>query len=189
MPVDFDLAIAWRRLRRVGRWFSGFRRDRRGSYAVEFALVALPFFSLLFATFDTAMIFFKEEYLQTAVSEAGRLVFTGQAQTAGYTQTQFKQAICGKLPVMIACSDVYVDVRTYPDFTTANRYNPVDNNGNFQAGSMQYDPGARSSIVVVTGYVQHSMFMSLISTFYANLSNGKILLTASAAFRNEPYGS
>ncbi len=189
MPVDFGMAIVRRSLGGIARRASLFRRDRCGNYAIEFGLVALPFFALLFATFDTALIFFKEEYLQTAVQDAGRLLFTGQAQNASYTQAQFKQAVCDRLPVMISCGDVYVDVRTYANFSTANRFNPIDNSGNFQAGSMQYNPGARSSIVVVTGYAQHSMFVSLISTYYANLSNGKILLTASAAFRNEPYGS
>ena len=35
-----------------------FRRDRRGSAAVEFALIATPFFALLFAIIETSIVFF-----------------------------------------------------------------------------------------------------------------------------------
>jgi len=189
MSVRFRLPNAFRSVSRLLTPFRRFAQDRRGNYAIEFGLVALPFMALLFATFDSAMIFFKAEYLQTAISDAGRLVFTGQAQQGNYTQGQFKQAVCNRLPVMITCSDVYVDVRTYQNFADANRYNPIDPSGNFNAGGLQYDPGVRNSIVVVTGYVEHGMFMSLIASHYKNLANGHILLVASAAFRNEPFGS
>ena len=37
-----------------------FRRNRRGSAAVEFALVAPVFFALLFAIIETAIVFFAE---------------------------------------------------------------------------------------------------------------------------------
>lgn len=189
MPAGIVSATMARLGRRTARLAGRFRRDRRGNYSIEFGLVALPFLALLFATFDSAMIFFKAEYLQSAISDAGRLIFTGQAQTSSYTQAQFKQAVCDRLPVMISCNDVYIDVRTYTDFSSANRYNPVDAAGNFNQAGLQYNPGSRNSIVVVTGYVQHGMFMSMIATYYKNLANGKILLTASAAFRNEPFGS
>ena len=40
-----------------------FRRNRRGSAAVEFALVAPVFFALLFAIIETAIVFFAVEIL------------------------------------------------------------------------------------------------------------------------------
>ena len=172
----------------VIRLLRRFRRDERGNYAVEMALVAVPFFALLFATFDTAMIFFKNEYLQTAVSDAGRLIFTGQAQTENYTQEQFKNAVCNGVSIMISCADVSVDVRTSANFKDADtsRFSPVQD-GAFNQKGLKYDPGTRGSIVIVSAYVQHTMFVPMIANVYKNLSNGKLLLSASAAFRNEPY--
>ena len=44
-----------------------FHRNRRGSAAVEFALVAPIFFALLFATLETAIIFFAGQVLEAGV--------------------------------------------------------------------------------------------------------------------------
>lgn len=172
----------------ASRLLRRFRRDEKGNYAVEMALVAVPFFALLFATFDTAMIFFKNEYLQTAVSDAGRLIFTGQAQTEGYTQQQFKDAVCDRAKIMIACGDISVDVRTSTSFKDADssRFAPIQA-GAFNPLGLKYEPGTRGSIVIVSAYVQHTMFVPMIASVYKNLNNGKLLLMASAAFRNEPY--
>ncbi len=70
-----------------------FRRNRRGSAAVEFALVAPVFFALLFAIIETAFVFFAGQVLETITQNSARMVLTGQAQTAGYTQAQF-QDLC-----------------------------------------------------------------------------------------------
>jgi hypothetical protein len=67
-----------------------FRRDERGATVIEFGLVALPFFGLLFAIIETALVFFAGQALETAVSNAARLIRTGQAQSAGYTVSDFK---------------------------------------------------------------------------------------------------
>jgi Flp pilus assembly pilin Flp len=49
-----------------------FRRNRRGSSAVEFALVAPVFFALLFAIIETVIVFFAGQVLETGVQDAGR---------------------------------------------------------------------------------------------------------------------
>jgi len=57
-----------------------FRRNRRGSAALQFALVAPVFFALLFAIIETAIMFFATQLLETYTQQAARLVLTGQAQ-------------------------------------------------------------------------------------------------------------
>lgn len=59
-----------------------FRRSRRGSAAVEFALVAPVFFALLFAIIETALVFFASQVLETVTQNSARMIMTGQAQTA-----------------------------------------------------------------------------------------------------------
>ena len=46
-----------------------FRRNRRGSAAVEFALVAPIFFGLLFAILELAMVFFASQVLETVTQD------------------------------------------------------------------------------------------------------------------------
>src|SRR5216684_501290 len=56
-----------------------FVRRKDGSVAVEFAMVAAPFFALLFAIMETAIVFFAGQALETAVGDSARLIMTGQA--------------------------------------------------------------------------------------------------------------
>src|SRR6187431_812400 len=72
-------------------------RQKDGAAAVEFALVAAPFLAMVFAIMETAMIFFAGQALETSAAEGARLIMTGQAQTAGYNQAAFKNAVCAKV--------------------------------------------------------------------------------------------
>jgi Flp pilus assembly protein TadG len=42
------------------------RRDESGATAIEFGLVALPFFALMFAILETALLFLASQTLETA---------------------------------------------------------------------------------------------------------------------------
>src|SRR5207244_11273128 len=96
-----------------------FRCNRRGSAAVEFALVAPMFFALLFAIIEVAMVFFASQVLETVTQDAARQIMTGQAQGAAYTQSQFKDYVCGHIGVLFAyAGGVYIDVTNYPAFTS-----------------------------------------------------------------------
>src|SRR3954447_21573898 len=80
-----------------------FRRSRRGSAAVEFALVAPIFFALLFAIIETAIVFFAGQVLETVTQDSARMIMTGQAQSGGYSQSQFKTYVCGKVSILFDC--------------------------------------------------------------------------------------
>ena len=64
-----------------------FRRNRRGSAAVEFALVAPLFFGVLFAILETAIVFFAGQVLELGTAESARLMMTHQAQDSSMTET------------------------------------------------------------------------------------------------------
>ncbi|MGL1590454.1 TadE/TadG family type IV pilus assembly protein, partial [Vibrio parahaemolyticus] len=61
-----------------------FKRDDKGSTAIEFAFVIGPFLFLIFATIEVAMVFFASQLLETATADAARLILTGQAQAANF---------------------------------------------------------------------------------------------------------
>ena len=71
------------------RPFRRFVRANDGVTAVEFAIVATPFFALMFAIFETAFVFLGQQTLETAVANAARQVRTGQAQAQGFSSVQF----------------------------------------------------------------------------------------------------
>jgi Flp pilus assembly protein TadG len=166
-----------------------FRRNRRGSAAVEFALVAPVFFALLFAIIETAIMFFASQVLETVTQNSARQILTGQAQGANYAAwNNFRDGVvCGQIPALLSCPNISVDVEKVPSSTNVTLANPVDANGNFNAGVLGYNPGTSCDIVIVRLFYQWPLFVTGLGYNIANLSNGHRLLTATAAFRNEPY--
>jgi Flp pilus assembly protein TadG len=166
-----------------------FARQQEGAAAVEFALVALPFIALLFAILESALVFFAGQTLETAASEAGRLIMTGQAQTAGYAQADFKTQVCSFLSGgLFDCTNgVYVSVQTYSSFTAVNNSAPMTN-GSFDTSKMVYTPGGPGCIVSVTLYYQWPIYVTLLNDNLTNVNGNYRLLEATSVFRNEPYG-
>jgi Flp pilus assembly protein TadG len=180
------LATSTRRLRAVGA-VRRFAQRQDGAAAVEFGLVAAPFLALVFAIIETAIIFFAGQALETAVADSARLIMTGQAQTQGFNQAQFKNAVCAKIYGLFDCqAGVSIDVKTFSSFANVTMPSPIDANGNF-VNNFSYQPGGPGDIVVVRLFYQWPVYVSLMGFNLQNVSGGKRLLVATAAFRNEPY--
>lgn len=163
-----------------------FRRADDGVAAVEFALVAGPFLFLLFAIIEMAMVFFAGQVLETATASASRLIMTGQAQTRNFDQAAFKNEICSKTNALMSCAGIAVDVRTYTSFGGASTSKPVSS-GAVNYSGMSYTQGAGGDIVVVRAVYEWPVLMPTFGLTIGDLSNGKRLLMATAAFRNEPF--
>lgn len=168
------------------------RRDERGAVAVEFAFVAVPFVLLLGAIVETSLLFLADQILESAVGDAARLIRTGQAtdtSTGGkaLTHAEFTQKVCDRLYILFDCAYLVTDVRTYDTFNAATYGLPVDGSNNIDKTKLAYQPGTSSGIVVVRVYYQYPLFFANLGLGLATLGNGKHLLAAVTAFRNEPY--
>jgi Flp pilus assembly protein TadG len=165
-----------------------FVRQQDGATTIEFAIVAAPFLAMVFAIMETAVVFFAGQALETAGSDSARLIMTGQAQTQGYDQSKFKDAVCARIYGLFNCTGgLYVDVKSYPSFASVNTAKPVDSNGNLQTGSFGYQPGSPGSIVVVRLMYQWPVYVSLLGLNLSDTAGNKRLLMSTVAFRNEPY--
>lgn len=189
--IEQTRRLTMTRLRRrlAARMTRRFARHQKGAAAVEFALVALPFLALTFAIIETALVFFASQTLETAVSESGRLIMTGQAQNGGFSQSDFKNSVCAFLAGgLFDCSGgIYVNVQTYSSFSAVNTTPPVTN-GQLDTTNLQYAPGGPNCIVAVQLYYQWPIYVSLLGDSLSNINNNYRLLAATAVFRNEPYG-
>jgi Flp pilus assembly protein TadG len=163
-----------------------FRRSRRGSAVVQFALVAPMFFALLFAIIETALMFFASQVLETITQNSARMIMTGQAQTANYTQGQFASYVCSQVPALFSCPNIHIDVESYSSFASINLPTQIDGNGNF-VNNMQYNPGGPSDIVVVRLFYAWPLFVTGLGYNISNMAGNQRLLVATAAFQNEPY--
>ncbi|MCP3396594.1 TadE/TadG family type IV pilus assembly protein [Bradyrhizobium sp. CCGB20] len=175
-----------------------FRRNRRGSAVVEFALVAPIFFALLFAIIETALVFLAGQVLETVTQNSARVVLTGQAQSGSVTvcavsgvstpctQATFKTYVCSQIPALFDCSKLYVDVASFSSFSGVTLPTHIDGSGNFDT-TMGYSPGSAGDIVVVRLFYQWPLFVTGLGYNISNLTGNKRLLVATAAFKNEPY--
>jgi Flp pilus assembly protein TadG len=171
----------------AGNILRRFRRNRRGSAVVEFALVAPVFFALLFAIIELALVFFASQVLETVTQDSARMIMTGQAQNAAYTQSTFKTLVCSKITVMFDCvNGISIDVQSYSAFGSVNIADPINASRNFVPPN-NYLPGGPGDIVVVRIFYKWPLIVTGLGFNIANLAGSKRLLTATAAFQNEPY--
>jgi Flp pilus assembly protein TadG len=185
----------------AGNILRRFRRNRGGSAAVEFALVAPVFFALLFAIIETAIVFFASQVLETITQNSARVLLTGQAQLGlvascadpvsgaplACTQTTFKSYVCSQIPALFTCANIFVDVQSYGSSFAGIIINSQIDAGNNFISTMNYNPGGHGDIVVVRLFYQWPLFVTGLGYNISNLAGSKRLLVATAAFRNEPF--
>ena len=165
-----------------------FRRHRRGSAAVEFALVAPVFFALLFAIVEVALMFFASQVLETVTQTSARYILTGQAQSGGLTQAQFKTYVCSQIPALFTCANLKVNVQSYASFAAITNTSPIDTSCNF-IGPQNYCPGNAGQPVVVQLSYQWPVFVTGLGFNMSNPGTHSKWLTATAAFQNEPFSA
>ncbi|MBX3512157.1 MAG: pilus assembly protein [Xanthobacteraceae bacterium] len=166
----------------------GFGRKNDGAAAVEFAIVVVPFFALLFAIIELAMVFWAGQVLETATHDASRLIMTGQAQAQNFDQTRFKQELCARALGLFSCDTFKIDVRSYGAFASANIGKPTyKQNGQVDDSNFTYQTGGPGDIVVVRVMYEWPLILRTFGLDLADTPAGKRLLMSAVAFRNEPY--
>lgn len=187
--------------RRPRRVFSRFRGSRDGTAAIEFALLAFPFFLLIFATIEAFIAFAGEQLLENAVDTLGRQVRTGQIKNL--SEDEFRTKFCAEISLMISCADkedpndqkLYLDVREFASFADIPNYIPKVDGEQFSdldPSSFDYKPGGPKSINIVRAYYRWEVMTDLVRPFITTIrKEGEMprdyLMVATAAFRNENY--
>jgi Flp pilus assembly protein TadG len=176
---------------RLGKTVARFVKERDGATVVEFALIAVPFFLIVMATVQTAIVFMAQQELETVTEQASRLILTNQA--SGLTQSQFATQVCAVpgATILFSCGKFMVNVQNYgtgTNFSGASTATPTitfDKNGNV-TNTWTFNPGSVGDIVVAQIMYQWPIFLKPFGFNLSNLSNGNRLLIATAVFRNEP---
>jgi Flp pilus assembly protein TadG len=167
--------------------FRRLHKDGRGATMIEFALLMLPFFILIFGIFDVGLLIWGGLELDNATSEAARLVRTGQAQSDNYDANRLKQEVCARVSLLFDCqTKLRLDVRTFADFTSMNAPQPLTPQGTFQ-DNYSFQMGGPDQIVLMSTYYEWPLLDMVSSMSLSNMASGNRLLQASAAFQNEPY--
>lgn len=180
--------LSFRRLRR-------YLKNREGTAAIEFAILAIPFFMLLFAILELAIVFFINSTLNYAVSEAGRQIRTGNFQSCG-TKDGFKELVCANMSGLGNCEKrLRIDVVsgsafgsiTLPAPPAPPEPDPADPDAE-DIPNGQWVNTTASSPVVIRGLYYHKLVLPPQLTRLENIDGKGIrLLGATTAFKNEPF--
>ncbi|WP_074063005.1 MULTISPECIES: TadE/TadG family type IV pilus assembly protein [Rhizobium] len=189
---------------RQGKWLA-LARSRDGSAAIEFALLAIPYFMVIFAILETFIAFAAEELVSNAVDTMSRKLRTGQitnvvGQTTYKDRTAFRQEFCEEVSILIQCSDseiatpnkLWLDIRTFSKFSDIPVTIPMNATG-LDTTAMQYSPGGSGAINMVRAYYHWQVVTDLIRPYitpYRTTDGSRLndyLIVATAAFQNEQY--
>lgn len=167
-----------------------FAKERKGSAAIEFALVAVPFFMLTFGLVEVLMIGFAQTSLDFAVTNASRQIRTGAVQQGGVTGAEIEEAICeqiNRFMVLNCDGNLFLDVQRFDSFLDIDADESPIENGEFQDDGFGFNPGAPSDIVVVRSYYRWHVVTPLFEPLFSNVSGGDRILVSTMMFRNEPF--
>jgi Flp pilus assembly protein TadG len=170
-----------------------FGKNQDGVTAVEFGLIALPFFAILMAIIEAGLYFFASQVMDTGFRDAARQVRTGQAASA--TLEDFRTTMCNLMNQstgLFNCSNLYIDKRVLANYSAAVSALPMDGGGNFDASQMQWQSACGGQVVQIRAFYEWPSYANILGSSIANgplgLANGNILMNSTAVFRTEPYG-
>lgn len=164
-----------------------FDRRKDGTAAIEFSLVAIPFFGLSFALLETMLVFYASTTMENGINQTARLIRTGQVQAANMTETEFRDAFCLEMTAVVDCAEnLIVDVRSFDDFGGVVPEDPLDSSGDFVLVP-KFEPGSAGDVVLVRVFYQWDVLTPIVGKTLTNMSGDKRLITSAAVFRNEPF--
>ena len=168
------------------------RNSRRGTVAVEFALVTLPFVMLLLFLLEIGYDLFAQEALDYAVHAAARQVEVGNAQSVTTAAAFQQQYLCPAIPALIPCSQVFVNVQviTSDFYASGSEAVPVAN-GKLSPGGWGFCPGKPDQLMLVQAlYAGPTLLGLLFPSLTTAYGGGYVHVTiSSAAFMNENFAA
>jgi Flp pilus assembly protein TadG len=169
----------------------GLRRDRSAAAALEFAVVALPFVTLLVFLLEIGYDFFAQVALDYGVQTAARQIQIGKAQganTAAVFQTDY---LCPAVSGLLPCSSVTINVTpiTSDYYSSVSATLPVDKSGNFSTSGFTYCPGGPNQLMLVQAYyLSPSLVAAVVPSMATPTAGGLQRVTLSSmAFINENF--
>ncbi len=170
------------------RRMSGFLRRKDGAAAVEFALIALPLLTLIFACLELALILILQVTLDNATQRASREVRTGIMTAGNSSVNAFRTKVCDNMGWMegLCAGSLQVDVRTFDSFAQVPTPDPIKD-GEFDPTAMTYNIGGGTKIQLVRTYMPWPMLTPFLAGGFATMKNGDAVVSSKVVFRNEPF--
>ncbi|MEM8771092.1 MAG: TadE/TadG family type IV pilus assembly protein [Pseudomonadota bacterium] len=174
-----------------------FRSNKDGSTAIEFALIAPVFMMIMFSLFEVGWFYYTNSVVDASISDAGRLIKTGQVQRSGLSEAG-KEAlifneVCKALKLINNCqNNLTVEVDTFNNFAVFNdpaqATAPVCPDATeAEQDAIPFEPGGELEIVRVRVCFFYKTVNPAIGINLSEPGKNYRRLISSIIFRNEPY--
>lgn len=174
--------IAWR-----------FAASRRGSVAIEFSLLAVPFALLLFAILESCISFAGQQVLANATDNVARQLRTGQLRPADVdTVTKLEELICKDLEIIVSAAtckaSLEVDLRQYATFADAAAQRiKLTSDKDIDTAGFAVAPGPSMSKNMLRVFYRWPVITDFLRKSMSNLKDNKTLHFATVTWQNEPF--
>jgi Flp pilus assembly protein TadG len=166
-----------------------FSRERKGSVAIEFGILAIPFLALIFAILESCLSFATQQLIANSADRVSRDVRTGRLRAADVAGPKLHKMICDNIRLMAPanCPDLVVDLKNYASFADVPVRVPFDGNGDINTTGFGVNPGGPSTVNHLRVYYRWPVMTDFMRQSMSNIPGGKTLLMSSATWRNEPF--
>ena len=180
------------------------KKSKDGSAAIEFAILAIPYFMIVFAIIETFLALVGEQLVTNATDTMARKLRTGQI-AADITRDAFRKQFCAEVSILITCSDaeiktpskLYIDLRTFATFADIPKTIPLKASGgkyyDLDDSTFGFIRGGPQTINMLRVYYRWQVVADIVRPYLTNIrpADGSMpshfLIVATDAFRNEAY--
>lgn len=180
----FGRRLCWPGLRfwglecRVLRLWRQICRLEKGTVAIEFAILILPFCLMMLLIFTLGLHFFYQELLDSGLNTAVRQIQTGNAQNIPNGNTFVSSYLYPAAGKMLTCANIHINVQQITFSGTQDFYNyttgtlPGSNGALNLAGFAFSNPGPSEFILVTAVYLAPSFMGGFLPNVFSVTYNG-----------------
>ena len=110
------------------------------------------------------------------------------------SQSAFRDTLCERIKMLLSCDSdkLFIDVRSFSSFGGSSFPQALDEDGELNPNLDSYQIGSSSTssdnaIILVRAFYKWPLFTPVFAEYFRNMPDNVRLISASVAFRNEPF--
>jgi len=161
-----------------------FKSERKGSTAIEFAFIIVPFLMLTLGTLEIALIHLSRSSMADAIEKTSRQIMTGEADCL--SASEYITQLCDRLS--FANGDCEENTKVVMQELNSFSDDPGADEQNFNSIQSTMSNGREDSIMLLRSYHRWNVMFPLLDDALGG-GEGELVLVSNLAFRNEPFGA